>query len=298
MVDKLVVNNLKLKVLKNFFCHWFFINILFGYHLARTFYNFWEIANKLNIYNIRELKKKLKSKYILKFLLIFCLEFIIHWVLNLVHKFINLCSSIWFTVLLVWYQSQSICNFNYNFVQLKMLLSALEELLLVGLSLWKEGMFFIKIQEWFISRRNIIQLVFKTKIGYELCFILSILLAILGILLGFLLGLYKCKKNRRDIYLLYILFLLKIIYDESFDYVLAETNEVKEFSKICLRPMEQVEIGSSRLILENPNKIPSPFLIIEDQFIVIETELLFQEHIDYKFEFFNFYKDINQKLKH
>jgi hypothetical protein len=112
-------------------------------------------------------------------------------------------------------------------------------------------------------------------------------------LLGFLLGVYSRKD---DIYVFILLLLLKMLYNKGFDYDLLKPNKVDQFYKFSLKTIEQINPRPSRLILKQPDQIPLPFLIIEDPFVFIETKVLFDESINYAFELFIFYRNVNQKV--
>ena len=121
-----------------------------------------------------------------------------------------------------------------------------------------------------------------------------ILLGLFGILLGFLLGVYRRKD---DIYVFTLLLLLKMLYNDGFDYGLLKPNKVDQFSKFSLKTIEQINPRPSRLILKEPDQIPLPFLIIEDPLVFIETEVLWDESTNYEFELFRFYRNVNQKVE-
>ena len=129
-----------------------------------------------------------------------------------------------------------------------------------------------------------------------------ILLGIFGIIIGFLLGVYK-REDEINAFLL-----LKIIYNYNnrFDDVLLEylhdlsleTNIVEPFSKFSLKSIEQIDPCPLKITFKEPEQIPLPFLIIEDPLVFIETEVLWEEPINYKFQLFQFYQNVNQKVKH
>ena len=128
-----------------------------------------------------------------------------------------------------------------------------------------------------------------TKVVYVLYIIL---LGLFGILLSFLLDIYK---QNDDIYLFILLLLLKMLYNNVLDYVFLKSNKIDQFS---LKTIEQINSRSSRLILKEPDQISLPFLIIEDPLVFIETEVLWEEPINYKFKLFKFYQNVNGKVKH
>lgn len=100
------------------------------------------------------------------------------------------------------------------------------------------------------------------------------------------------------IYILLLLLelLLFLLYTNGFDYGLLKPNKVDLFSKFSLKPIEQINPRPSRLILKEPNHITIPFLITEDPFVFIETEVLCDESTNYQFELFKFYRYVNHKI--
>jgi len=144
--------------------------------------------------------------------------------------------------------------------------------------------------------------VFITRILYFLYLILlGIFGIIFGIIIGFLLGEYK-RKNEINTFLL--LLLLKIIYNNGFDDVLLEylqdlpleTSTAEPFSKFSLKTIEQIDPRPLKITLKKPEQIPLPFLPIEDPLVFIDTEVFWDESINYQFELFKFYRYVNQKI--
>ena len=165
-----------------------------------------------------------------------------------------------------------------------------------------EIFFLHNIIKWIIQLMNFIRLLMKeslfiTRIVY---FLYLILLGIFGIIIGFLLGIYK-REDEINPFLL--LLLLKIIYNNGFDDVLLEylhdlsleTNTTETFSKFSLKSIDPRPL---KITLKEPEQIPLPFLIIEDPLVFIETEVLWEEPINYQFELFKFYQNVNEKVKH
>lgn len=137
-----------------------------------------------------------------------------------------------------------------------------------------------------------------TRIVY---FLYLILLGIFDTIIGFLLGLYKRED---DINPFLLLLLLKIIYNNGFDDVLLKylhdfslkTNTVKPFSKFSLENIEQIDPRPLKITFKKLEQIPLPFLIIEDPFVFIDTEVLWDESTNYQFQLFKFYRYVNQKI--
>ena len=108
--------------------------------------------------------------------------------------------------------------------------------------------------------------------------------------MGFLLDIYRRKTEIDQIYLLFLLLLLQILYNNGFEPVQIPSLEplnIEEFSKFSLQVSEPRNSRQSKLFLgefvEKP-QIPLPFLIIEDPLVVIKTEILWKNLINYKFE--------------
>lgn len=138
-----------------------------------------------------------------------------------------------------------------------------------------------------------------TRIMY---FLYSIFISIFGIIIGFLCGLYK-REDDKSIPIL--LLLLKIIYNynDQFNDILLriepsiKTNVIEPFSKFPLKSIEEIDSSSLKVIFKEPEKISLPFPIIEEP-ILIETDILWNEPVDYKFQLFEFYQSINERVKH
>jgi len=134
-----------------------------------------------------------------------------------------------------------------------------------------------------------------------------ILLGIFGVLLGF--RMYRPEDEVNETYLFFLLLLLKIVYNNGFDDVLGirflepsnlEPSNIEEFSKFSLQVYEPSNSRPSKLFLgEFVEKapIPLPFPIIEDPLIIIETEFFRKNPINYEFELFKFYRNVNNKVK-
>ena len=192
---------------------------------------------------------------------------------------------------------KSIFKFKYNFRLLKNLLPIFWEAFQIVGSLINEVFFVHSIIKFLIKWKQFLlflmsESVLITRVLYILYIIL---LGLFGILLGFLLGVYRRKD---DIYVFILLFLLKMLYNNGFDFVLLKPNKVDQFSKFSLKTIEQINPRPLRLMLKKTDQIPLPFLIIEDPLVFIETEVLWEEPINYKFQLFKFYQNVNEKVKH
>ena len=295
-------------ILFSIVCYWFYLNVCFGFFLSKIFYNFFDEINKASLSKIIEFRKKFNFDNIKKSVFRYILKFFKDWIkrigqkclllfeaINKVIKALKICSK----------KFKSILKFKHNFRLLKNLLPIFWETFLIFCSLVNEILFLKNIRKWVIQSINLIRLlmnesVFITKILY---FLYLILLGVFGIIIGFLLGVYK-REDEINAFLL--LLLLKIIYNSGFDDVLLEylhdlsleTNTVEPFSKFPLKSIEQIVTRPPKIIFKEPEQIPFPFLIIEDPLVFIETEVLWEEPINYKFQLFQFYQNVNEKVKH
>lgn len=101
------------------------------------------------------------------------------------------------------------------------------------------------------------------------------------------------------------MFLLQIIYIYGFNDFLLEhpidlsREMTKANSRYKFQPqaLEPVEPRPFKIIFEEPEKIPLPFLTIKDP-LFIETEIFYEEPINFRFQLFHFYQSINEKIKH
>ena len=303
--------NFSLKFLTPLFlvvCYWFYLNICFGYFLSKIFYNFFDDINKTSSYKIIKFRKKFNLENIKKFVFRYILKFFENWIKRIGQKFLLLIDAINKVIkaLKIFRKKfKSILKFKYNFRLLKILLPIFWETFLIFCSFVNEIFFLHNIIKWIIQWMNLIRLlmkesVFITRIVYVLYLIL---LGIFGITLGFLLGVYK-REDEINTFLL--LLLLKIIYNNGFNDVLLEylhdlsleTTTAETFSKFSLKSIEQIDPRPLKITLKEPEQIPLPFLIIEDPLVFIDTEVLWEEPINYKFQLFQFYQNVNEKVKH
>lgn len=123
------------------------------------------------------------------------------------------------------------------------------------------------------------------------------------------LGVYGREKQVNEIYIFLLLLLLQILYNNGFDNVLfeilrrrsLEPRNIEQFSKFSLQVCEPSNSRPSKLFLrelvEKP-QIPFPFPIMEDRLGFIETEVLWEQPINYQFQLFQFYQNVNEKVKH
>lgn len=201
-------------------------------------------------------------------------------------------------------------KFKYNFKLLKGLFPIILRALFLFWSLFNEVFLLLNIniflRNWkpylkqYLKNKTILLdlLISRTYILY------IVLLGLFGILLGFLLGIYRRQNNNKyDIYDIYgfvlviLLILLRMLYINELNYVSFKPNNVDQFSKFSLKTMEQIPPRLSILRLKKPDEISLPFLIIEDPFFFIETEILWENSKNYKFELFKLYQNINKKIK-
>lgn len=177
-----------------------------------------------------------------------------------------------------------------------------------------EILFFNNIVKWLIQCRNLIRFLMKedlviTTIVYAFHFIL---LSLFGIWVGFLLGLYQHKyenetDERNQMYLFFLLLFLNILSHKGFDDILLDDlshsstapNIAEPFEKFSFQPLPQIESRPFKLILKETQQIPqTPFPILDDPSVNIQIDFVWYESIDYKFQFFEFYENLNEKVKH
>lgn len=298
--------------------YWFYSSISFGYFLSKIFYNFFDTIPKNSSSKRIKLSKKLHFKNLIKTIIDFSWKSIQNWLLRIFQKLLLLRPVL--DRLIKAIQSflkkflKSPFRFKRNFRLFKNLLNIFLETFLVFCSVVNEILFFNNIVEWFIQWRNIIRFLMKeylviTTIVYALYFIL---LGLFGILVGFLLGLYQHKyENETDdinhIWLFFLLLFLHILSHKGFDDILLDglshsstaPNIVEPFEKFSLQPLSQIESRPFKLILKETQQIPQiPFPILYDPSVNIQIDFVWYESIHYKFQFFEFYQTLNEKVKH
>ena len=70
-------------------------------------------------------------------------------------------------------------------------------------------------------------------------------------------------------------------------------NKVDKFSIFSFKILEQVNLSTSKIIMNKQYKILLPFLIINDPFLFIETEVFWEQSFNYNFQLFEIYHNIN-----
>lgn len=138
-------------------------------------------------------------------------------------------------------------------------------------------------------------------------FLYLIFLVLLCIVLGFWIGIYK---HEEEIYVFTLWSLLEILYKNRFNPVLLEfwqdlylsihslePNIVEDFSKLSLKTLEQIHPRPSKIILKEPDQRPKiPFPILGDPFVWIDINFSWEESKNYKFELFEFYKNVKFRI--
>ena len=132
-----------------------------------------------------------------------------------------------------------------------------------------------------------------------------------GILVGFLLGLYRRllgKDEINQIYLFWLLLLLHLLSQKEFqDPLLPNLSDSSNIAYPLedFGPRPQIESRPFKLILKEPEKIPQiPFPILDDLSVNVEIEVHFiwnetiNYSLPYKFELFQFYQTLSEKVKH
>lgn len=160
------------------------------------------------------------------------------------------------------------------------------------------------MQNWVIYWMNFMRLLTNESILITgiVYFLYLIFISIFSIIIGFLCGLHKHDDSTS---ISILLLLLKIIYscNSQFNDILLRIEPsikikvIEPFFRFPPESIEKIDSSSLKVIFKEPEKISLPFPIIEDP-ILIETNILWDEPVDYKFQLFEFYQSINEKVKH
>ena len=311
--DNLSLKPLTLTPLLLITCYWFYTSISFGYFLSKIFYNFFDTIHKNSSSKLIQLRKKFHFKNIIRTIIHFCWKCIQNWLLRIFKKSLLLMRALdgSLTAIQIFLKKflKSPFRFKRNFRLFKNLLNIFTETFLVFCSVMNEILFFNNIVKWLIQWRNLIQFLMKeslfiTTIVYALYFIL---LGLFGILGGFLLGIYRREHEIEHIYLFFLLLLLHILSHNEFDYTLLRNlsdsslapNIAEPFEKFSFQPLSQIESRPLKLILkETEQRTQIPFPILDDPSVNIQIHFIYDESIDYIFELFEFYQNLNEKVKY
>lgn len=278
-------------------CYWIYLSICVGYFLSKIFFNFLDQINKTNLSKNIKFRKKYNLEKILKFIIHSILKFFKAWFQRVGKKMLLVIESIYKLIKalkILKKKFKSILRFKYNFRLLKILLQIFWEIFQVFISLINEVLFLHNVRKFLIEWKQFLLLLMAESILITgvIYILYTILLALFGILLGFLLA--TCRQNE-DVCEFILLLLLKMLHNNGFDYDLLKPNKVDLFFDFSFKPIGQVDPRTLRLIFKEPDQIPFPFSIIEDPIGYIETEILYNEPINYVFELFTFYQNVNKK---
>jgi hypothetical protein len=311
--DNLSLKPLTLTPLLLITCYWFYTSISFGYFLSKIFYNFFDTIHKNNSSKLIQLRKKFHFKNIIRTIIHFCWKCIQNWLLRIFKKSLLLMRALdgSLTAIQIFLKKflKYPFRFKRNFRLFKNLLNIFTETFLVFCSVMNEILFFNNLVKWLIQWRNLIQFLMKeslfiTPIVYALYFIL---LGLFGILGGFLLGIYGRDHEIEHIYLFFLLLLLHILSHNEFHYTLLRNlsdsslspNIAESFEKFSFQPLSQIESRPLKLILkETEQRTQIPFPILDDPSVNIQIHFIYEESIDYIFELFELYQNLNEKVKY
>lgn len=307
--DNLSLKPLSLTPLLLLVSYWFYTSISFGYFLSKVFYTIFDTIHKNSSLKRIQFRKKLHLKNIIKTIIAFCWKSIQNWLLRIFQKSLLLMTALDRSIQTI--QSflkkflKSPFRFKRNFRLFKILLNIFTETFLVFCSFMNEILFFNHIIRWLSQWRNLIRFLMKESLSltYVLYFIL---LGLFGILLGFLSGIYRRKDSIDKIYLFFLLLLLS---QKEFEDTLLRnlsdsslaSNIADPFEDFSFGPLPQLESRPFKLILKEPEKITQiPFPIFDDPSVNVEIEIDFicNDSFQYKFELFQFYQNLNEKVKH
>ena len=289
--------------------YWFYTSILFGYLLSKIFYYFFDSIHKNSLSKGIQLRKKFHFKNIIKTIIDFCWKSIQNWLLRIFQKSLLLTTALDRSMKAIQIFLKRFLKhpfrFKRNFRRFKILLDIFAETFLIFCSFINEILFFNNILNWLIQWRNLIRFLMKESVLITtiVCALYLILLSLFGILVGFLLGLYRRKHQIEDIYLFFLLLLLDILSHKRFDDILlddlSDSSLATKTAKFSFKPLTQVESRPLKLILKDTEQgpqIPSP--IFDDPSVTIQIDFVWDESVHYKFELFEFYQNLNQKVKY
>ena len=302
---------------------WFVSAIRVGFYFAQRFYNFFDNLNinhfknnkYLGLTKMIEFRQKFNLKKFISICISKFLKFFRDWYEGMKRSIISFLKLIpmfpffliqIFTLLnIIKKRLMSISKIKHIFKFLKGLFRLFKELFNIFFNVYKittslynyifyfHSMIF-RIIEW---RERIFFLFSECLLitRLTLCFIF---LGLLGIILGFLSGV---SKHYSDISTLRLLLLLEILYSNGLEYAFLEPNEVDQFLKFSPKTLKQIDVPSSKIILEEFDKIfQIPFPIFSDPFIFIDIDIdfIWEEPFNYKFELFKFYKNTTKKISY
>lgn len=289
-------------------CYWFYLSICFGYFLSKIIFT---KNNETTLSKSIQFTKKFSLKNIIKIIINFFCKLIKNfknWLICIGEKYLLLIEAgkkVFKAFKIYRKKVKSILKFKRNFRLLKILLLIVGEAILILLSLINEILLLTNIINWVIKWIKLIRFamneaVLITRNAY---FLYLIFLLIFGIIIGFLFGRYD-RESEINALLLFLLF--QILYNNEFNDVLLEylhdfslpTDTVEPFSQFPLKTIEQMDSRPSKIVFKEPEQIPLPFFIIGDPFVFIETEILWDDSSTYPFELFEFYRYVDEKIKH
>ena len=290
-------------------CFWLYLSVCLGYYISKLFHNFINETDKTSTSKNIKLRKKFNLKNLFKFFK----NLLINWAKRIREKYRLVRDAIYElskTIKIFRKKFRSISKYKYNFRLLKIFLSNFWQAREMFYSFINEIFFLHNIITFISKWRQLIILlmaesIWITRVVYFLCLIF---LSLIGIVLGFLIGVYHREE---EIYVFILLSLLKLICNNKYHPVLLEfwqdlylsihslePNIVEDFSKLSLKTIEQIYPRPSQIILKEPDQRPQiPFPILGDPFVWIDVNLSWEESQGYKFELFEFYQDVAEKVK-
>lgn len=292
-------------------CSWFYLFVCFGYYLAKLFYNSKNKVDKTSTFKSIQFRKRFNLKFVISYLFKFLKNLLINWAKRIREKYRLVRDAIYKLIKAIRifrkkFRFRSISKYRYNFRLLKILLSIFLEALGIFYSFINE-IFFLHNMVTFISKwRQLIILLMAESIWITraIYFLYLIFLGLLGTVLGFLIGLYD---HEDEIYVFILLYLLKLIYKNRHHPLLLELWQdlflkpdiVEDFSTMSgFKTIEQTLPRPSQIMLKEPDQRSGiPFPILGDPFVWIDVNLSWEESHGYKFELFEFYQDVAEKVK-
>jgi hypothetical protein len=289
--------------------YWFFFNLCFGFLLSNFFHNFFYSIDETTLDKSGKSSRKLNFKKIIKIFIEFFWKRLRNWFIRICQKFLLSGKALILSgvaIKIFFKKFKSLPNFKHNFQLVKNMLLVFWETFMICWSFSNEIFLLRNIRNWLDEWVDIVSLLmyeslFITEIIYVLWLIF---IGIFGILSGFIFGVYKRRDEK---YIFLLLFLLEILYNHQFDDIslknvqdsCSESNTIDEFSKLSFKTLQKNDMSSSKIISKEMNQKPQiPFPILSDPFLSIDSDFIWENSKNYKFELFKFYQNVNKKVKY
>jgi hypothetical protein len=100
-----------------------------------------------------------------------------------------------------------------------------------------------------------------------------------------------------------LLLLFHILSHKGFDDILlddlSDSSLATNTAEFSFKPLPQIESRPLKLILKETEQIHQiPFPILDDPSVNIQIDFVWEESIHYKFQFFELYQNLNEKVNY